>query len=298
MTRKKALITGATGFIGSHLARRLVAESWEVHIIVRPASDLSCLKGISDSVAVHRHDGSTECAIDIIKHSKPDLVFHLASLFLAKHEPKDIEPLIKSNILFATQLVEAMTANNVNMLINTGTSWQHYENRDYSPVCLYAATKQAFEAILQYYVETTPLQTITLKLFDTYGPDDPRPKLLTTLKKASCESKPLDMSPGEQLIDLVFIEDIICAYMIAAERLIAKKVHGHEKYAVSSGKPIKLRELVEIYESVTGKKLSIRWGGRPYRNREVMITWDTYNVLAGWRPRVSLEEGIRRLEAC
>ena len=63
----------------------------------------------------------------------------------------------------------------VKILVNTGTSWQHYENKDYSPVNLYAATKQSFEAILQYYVEVASLKAITLKLFETYGLDDPRP---------------------------------------------------------------------------------------------------------------------------
>lgn len=189
-----------------------------------------------------------------------------------------------------------MTANGIYRLINTGTSWQHYENRDYSPVCLYAATKQAFEAILQYYTETTPLRTITLKLFDTYGPNDLRPKLFTLLRKVATENQPLAMSPGEQLIDMVYIDDVVDAFVIAAERLLAEEGQRHEVYALSSGNPIMLKELVQIYSNVVGKQLPIQWGGRPYRIREVMVPWNSGKCLPRWKPKVSINKGIRSIE--
>ena len=94
-----------------------------------------------------------------------------------------------------------MTVNGVSKIINTGTFWQHYENREYSPTCLYAATKQAFESILHYYVEAKFLMIITLILFDSYGPSDPRPKLFSLLQEARQSEKVIAMSPGEQKID-------------------------------------------------------------------------------------------------
>jgi nucleoside-diphosphate-sugar epimerase len=224
------------------------------------------------------------------------VVFHLASLFLAQHTPDDIEQLVRSNVLFATQMAEAMTQAGCWRLINTGTSWEHYENAAYNPVNLYAATKQAYEVMLAYYLATTPLQAVTLKLFDTYGPNDPRPKLFTLLRQSAGEGKPLAMSPGEQLIDLVHIDDIVRAYLMAADRLLAGAVHGHERYAVSSGNPLPLQKLVEIYCQVTGIKLPIHWGGRPYRQREVMIPWQNGTPLPSWKPEVELVEGIKQLE--
>ncbi len=190
--------------------------------------------------------------LDILCKSKPVIVFHLASLFLVQHQSNEIESLIKSNILFGAQLVEAMVKKETYKLVNTGTSWQHYNNEDCGPVNLYSATKQAFEAILKFYAEATPLKAITLKLFDTYGPNDPRPKLFNLLKKVAEEQKPLAMSPGEQLIDIVYIDDVVDAFIIAAERLLNDKVEHYEDYAVSSGSPIKLRDLVKIYEEVIG----------------------------------------------
>lgn len=291
-----ALITGGTGYVGFCLAKRLISEHWEVHLIVRAESDLAALASFADQMILHIHDGSTDSMIHILNTVKPNVVFHLASLFLAQHAPKDVIPLIQSNIAFATQLVEAMAQNNVQNLINTGTSWQHYENKNYSPVCLYAATKQAFEALLQYYVEAKSIKAITLELFDTFGPHDPRPKLVHLLRRISQSGDTLAMSPGEQMVDIVYIDDVIDAYLLAAERLINSKGGMHERYAVSSGNPMSLKELVARFEMATGEKPPIQWGGRPYRDREVMFTWDRGNKLPGWNAKVSFEEGLRLID--
>lgn len=288
-----ALVTGATGFVGSNLTRRLVADGWQVHAIIRPDSNLDQLRDIVSTVTLHSFNGSTENMLEIVRRSNPSTVFHLASLFVSEHQPKDIEPLIHGNLLFGTQLAEAMAVNGVENLVNTGTSWQHYENDEGNPVNLYAATKQAFEAILQYYVETKCLKVITLKLFDTYGPADPRPKLFSLLTHLAKSDENLDMSPGDQLIDLVYIDDVVAAFIQAADRQQGLRIGTSESYAITSGEPLKLRDIVKCFETVTSTLLSIKWGGRPYRNREVMKPWDSGESLPGWRAEVSLVEGIK-----
>ena len=291
-----ALVTGGTGFIGSNLIAGLLAKGWVVHAIVRSRADLKALAGSAGTIQLHEHDGSTEGLVGILAEAKPDVVFHLASLFLSAHAPKDIVSLIQSNVLFSTQLLEAMIESGANNLINTGTSWQHYQNQACSPVNLYAATKQAFDAILQYYVEAKGLKAITLKLFDTYGPNDPRPKLFHLLEKVASTQERLEMSPGEQLIDLVYIDDVLAAYLLAAERLLLNKVGHQETYVITSGNPIKLKDLVEVYSRVIGKPLPVVWGSRPYRPREVMVPWHNGEILPGWEPKVSLAAGIARTE--
>ena len=293
--RRIALITGGTGYVGSSLAKRLISIQWEVHVIVRAGSSLALLAGVEEQVHVHDHDGSTDSLVRIMEVVKPDVVFHLASLALAPHTPKDVVPLIQSNITFATQLVEAMVQNKIRNLVNTGTSWQHFENKSYSPVCLYAATKQAFEVMLQYYIEARSVKAITLELFDTYGPNDPRPKLLHLLGKIAASGEVLAMSPGGQMLDLVHIDDVIEAYLLSAERLLGAEETRYEQYAVSSGRPLSLKDVVACFEKITGKKLSIQWGGRPYREREVMLPWSLGNQLPGWSAKITLEEGLRRI---
>jgi nucleoside-diphosphate-sugar epimerase len=292
--KNKVLLTGATGYIGSNLAKKLIANGAEVHSIY--INDIfSRTLDKSSGAAFHLHDGTTENMINIVKEVKPDFVFHLASLFLAQHTPNDISTLVKSNITFSTQLVEAMIQNKVHKLVNTGTSWQNFENKDYDPVCLYAATKQAFEDILKYYTAVSPLKVITLKLFDTYGPGDPRPKLMPKLHEATTTGTTLNMSPGKQLLDFVYIDDVINAFIMASERLNKNKA-SYETFAVTSRKPRTLKEIVSIYEKVSGSKIDAHWGTRQYRLREVMVPWNKGKLLPGWKPKVSLEEGIKRCE--
>ncbi|TWI60649.1 nucleoside-diphosphate-sugar epimerase [Pseudoduganella lurida] len=294
MSGPTALLTGATGFIGAALTRRLLADGWQVHVVLRPASSRAALPA-DGALHVHVHDGSSAGLRAIVGAARPDVVFHLASLFLAQHGPDDTERLIESNVLFSTQLAEAMVAAGAHRLLNTGTSWQHYQDGDYDPVCLYAATKQAFEAILRYYTTCTPLRSVTLKLFDTYGPGDPRPKLMHLLQKTAHSGAHLAMSPGEQLIDLVYIDDVVDAFVAAAGRLLSGAGAASEAFGVSSGRPLPLRELAATFARVSGLPLDIEWGGRPYRPREVMQPWTRYSTLPGWQPRVTLEDGLARL---
>lgn len=296
MKGKVVLVTGGTGFVGSNLCRSLVRDGWKVHIIAIPNdTGGTLLDDIRDQLNIHVHDGSTACMSSIMATVMPDTVFHLASLFLSEHAAQDIDRLIISNVLFGTQLLEAMAVHGVFRIVNTGTSWQHYGNEAYSPVNLYAATKQAFEDVMCYYVEARGIKAITLKLFDTYGPNDPRPKLFHLLEKLAHEGSSLAMSPGEQIVDLVHVTDVVAAFEIACDRLVHGLVEGHEVYAVSSGNSMTLREVVEVFESALGRKFAIEWGGRPYRAREVMNLWDKGKLLPGWSQTYSLETGINEL---
>ncbi len=293
MKNRRALVTGATGFIGSNLVKSLIQDGWSVHVIVRPGSALADLEGKASGIVCHVHDGSSRGMVDLVGQANPDVVFHLASCFLAQHRPEDIENLIGSNLLFSTQLAEAMVANGVTRLLNTGTSWQHHLNADYLPVNLYAATKQAFEDILSYYVDAHGLRVMTLALFDTYGPGDPRQKFVSLLWKTALSGQELAMSPGEQLVDIVYIDDVLDAFFVAADLLLGQ-AEGHLRYGISSGQPIRLVDLAKAFEDATGLTLPITWGGRSYRPREVMKPWNVFPRLPGWAPQVKFSDGIHR----
>ena len=290
---QRALVTGATGYIGSNLVHHLLAEGWEVHIVIRPSSDLSALGSSQDSVQVHEHDGTTQGMANLVRLAKPNVVFHLASLFLAQHKSDDISALVHSNILFSTQLVEAMASHDVKYIVNTGTSWQHYENKTFCPVNLYAATKQAFEDILTYYTEAHGIKATTLTLFDTYGPRDPRQKLIALLWKTAISQEPLVMSPGDQLIELVHVNDVVDAFFLAA-KYIQTQSKNYTRFGVGSRNPMKLRELVVAFEKATGTFLPITWSGRPYRPREVMVTWTAFDPVPGWTQKIAFEDGIKQ----
>ena len=290
----KIFLTGATGYIGSQLVKRLLLDGHELAIVIRPESNLKVLHKLLPQIELHMYDGNYASLYNALNISKADLVFHIASLFIAQHKQEDVSRLVESNINFPIQLLEAMTQLEIKQFINTGTSWQHFNNEDYNPVNLYAATKQAFESLLAFYVESQGLKAITLKLFDTYGPGDFRPKLFSLLRKAARTGETLSMSPGQQLLDLVYIDDVLEAYKLAIEQLSV--IQKSESYAVSSLTTISLRDLVKIYSETVSRKVHVEWGGLPYRAREVFLSWTNFNLLPGWRANINLEDGINRME--
>ena len=168
MNNVKVLVTGATGFVGTHLVSSLLDNGYDVHCIVRRESDTT---NIDVRSSIFRWDESISELMKYFEKENYNGVIHLASLFLSFHKSENIENLISSNIRFGVYLLEASTKNNVNWFINTGTFWQHFNNEDYNPVNLYSATKEAFLKIAKYYTEVCPsLIFSTIKLSDTFGP--------------------------------------------------------------------------------------------------------------------------------
>ena len=141
MVAKRAFVTGATGFIGRNVAKYFAQQGWQVHALSRTFQS-SCLN--DHNLVWHKYDGSYSSLACAIASSRPEIVLHLASLFLSTHKSDDIDALIDSNFRLGVHLLEAMSKYGVNRLINVGTSWQHYNDSAYSPVNLYAATNSMF----------------------------------------------------------------------------------------------------------------------------------------------------------
>ena len=268
-----------------------------IHVLTREQSCLERYGNIKEISTIHVYDGTMNSIVKALKGSNPDIVYHLASLFISEHQSDDITRLIDSNIVLGVQLLESMDRLNIQNLINTGTSWQNFNGGTYDPVNLYAATKQAFEDILKYYtVSNKILKVITLKLFDTYGPGDKRGKIIPLLKQSIGSSNTIQLSPGDQFLDLVYIEDVVGAFVHAGSMLLSGKHHTpFSCYSVASGQPVKLKDLVLLIEKVCKCKVNVNLGGRPYRVREVMEVRVADKVLPGWRPRIELESGLRRV---
>ena len=130
-------------------------------------------------------------------------------------------------------------------------------------------------------------------LSDTYGPKDPRGKLLSKLISMAGTAESLQLSPGDQKIEWTFIEDIVSGFELAAKRLVSKQepqkfVH----YTVTSGETVSLKDTIRICEEVLGKKINIEFGAKPYRKREIMAPSKLDPVLPGWSAKVSLRQGI------
>jgi nucleoside-diphosphate-sugar epimerase len=272
----RALLTGATGFIGQNLQTHLRSRGWELETIVR-----------KDAIEDIDHKMNT---------FKPDVVIHLATLFIAEHKATDIHALIQSNIEFGTKVVDSMARHNILNFLNTGSLWQYYEGDRNIPSSLYAATKTAFESVLRFYSSAYGLRTINLMLSDTFGANDPRLKLLPKLLSIAGTPEELQLSAGEQIVEWTYISDVVEAFEVAAKRLVS----GQEKntfvsYTATSNEPLSLRETVKLCEQVLKKKISIKFGAKPYRKREIMKPSKLDPQLPGWSAKVSFVKGI---EAC
>lgn len=217
----KILITGATGFIGKNLSLKLQKEKIDFKCIIREKSSKEFF--LQNAIEFFVFDNSINSLIKYMKKEKFDGVIHLASLFIAEHKNEQIDDLISSNILFGTKLLQACVESDVKWFLNTGTFWQHYNGEAYNPVNLYAATKQAFEDMAKYYSEAFGLKFVTLKLNDTYGEGDTRRKIFAIWEQIAKTGETLDMSKGEQYIDIVHISKVVDAYMILIDNY--KTIH-------------------------------------------------------------------------
>ena len=266
----KILLTGATGFIGKNLMELLSLNKIDFCCIIRPTTDTSFLD--SNDFKYFLDNGQIENLIAHMKSENYSGIIHLASLFIAEHKKKQINELITSNILFGTKLVEAAVLSKVKWLIISGTFWAQFDGEQYNPANLHAATKQAFEDILKFYAETSNIVCTTLKLNDTYGDGDTREKVFNLWKQISNTGQTIDMSPGEQLIDIVHVSKVTEAFLKLIKLLEKEdaKKHQLKSYYVSSNNNISLKDLAVRFERENNTKLNINWGGKPYRSREIM----------------------------
>lgn len=291
----KVFITGATGFIGVNLVKTLASKGHEITINLRNNKQSSFDEKIS---CFHLNESNIEDDIQFFKNQNFDGIIHLASLYLADHKPTQATTLVDSNIKFATHILECAVRAKVKWFLNTGTFWQHYQDADYSPVNLYASTKQAFEVIAKYYIETNQILFSTLKLSDTYGPGDTRPKIFNLWKTIAISGEEIEMSSGEQLMDITFIDDVISAFNLLAHQLENKSITNGSVFAVKSTERLPLKEISKIFEQATKSKLNIKWGIRAHRTREVMIPWTKGALVAGWKPKMKLSTGIKKIYSC
>lgn len=283
------LVTGASGFIGRHACAGFAALGVPVHAVARRGS---ARRPIHDpGVTVHTLGDATAEIGALVESVQPAVVVHLATMFAARHEPASIARMAEANVAFATAVADASTRQSAR-LVHATSAWQHYAGSEFSPVSLYAATKQAFVDIVQYFVEVEGLDAAEVCLFDTYGPRDDRRKLVWLLLEHAFTGRPLPMSSGLQLVDLTHVSDVVRALvMVAGDRSLTGR------FVARSGSPITIRTLVDRVETVTGRPIDVQWGEQADRPREMVEDWRVTGTPWPWRPQVDLRDGIAGLWA-
>ena len=291
----RALVSGVTGHLGRELAAQLAAAGVEVHGLIR--QDTAFAQSRNDVVRLHQIDGSTERLVAIVREVRPDVVFHLAAVARREHHMADITPFITANVLFGAQLLESMRHSDCMRLVIAGSYLQHFNTDGYRAFNLYAATKQALEDIVAFYVDAFRLSAVRLTLPDIYSEHDTRSKLMTHVATAWATRTPLQLQSDEAWIDPLHVEDAAAACLRAAHLLETDLVARGSliRYSVTSGQDVSATQLVRLFETHGDRQIPIRRGIAWAGNRKIM-PWRG-ETLPGWSARVALQEGIARIVA-
>lgn len=290
MSKKKIIVTGATGYLGKAFANNF-QKKYDIYCIVRKKSKLEELDSMRCSIIVYNE---IEELYDIAKNISPDVLVHFAGVFLNEHSKNTIRELLECNLLFGTTIVDAVVEAGCKNIINTSSYWQKYKKAEYNPVNLYAATKQGFEDILRYYYEVKRCNIITLTIFDTYGPNDKRKKILNIINELP-DGATIEMSSGEQKMYFVYVDDVMSAYDVAIERCYSGNNIKYENFALRSEELFTLKTVAEKLIKIANKNVEFRWGEIPNRKREISDPKNIGIILPGWNSNISIEEGLKRL---
>lgn len=290
----KCIMTGATGYIGSHVLKYLLSKGWEIHVVADPKFGYANIEDVLPEIDLFEYEGDIASLCEYFKEKKADVVFHLAAAVITNYKLEQVPILIQSNIQFGTEILEAMKSCETKLIVSTGSYWQNYNSDSYNPVDLYAATKEAFEKIVQYYVDAFGIRHINLRLFDVYGEDDKRPKLWNALRDIAGTDQHIAVSPGEQLLDLIHITDVCTAYEAAYTLLVNNQSLINEIYGVRTGVTYTLKDAITVLEKSLRKNINADFGVKNYKDREVMLPYDKYNYLPNWKALVTLQDGFSR----
>lgn len=285
------LVTGASGYIGSHLVLGLLEQNRPVHITVRSSSSLASLEHVKDRLTIHLCDNPEDDLQELFQKNRIETVFHLAA-FTNHRDLKALDTMIASNYVFGAHLLRAMCENGVKKFINTGSFAEHADGTAaIKPQSIYSATKAALYPAIEYYALSQGLAAITLKLYDVYGANDPRPKLLSALQAAVRENKPVDVSLGIQNISYVHINDVTAAFLKAEENL---EPRTHRTFFVPGPEMMPLRNYIELFLSMAGKPGLANFGGRPFDQNNILHPYQG-ETMKNWTPTIRAEDGFKDL---
>jgi nucleoside-diphosphate-sugar epimerase len=292
----RIFLTGATGFIGSHLARLLLSQGCEVYTLVRSSSDLWRIKDIE--AQLHLVWGDLLVPDQVKAHLKaiqPELCIHAAwyvepGRYLTAHENL-------SMLQASLNLISQLIALNCPRFVGLGTCFEYDLSSGYlsekSPVkphTLYAASKLALQTVLEQLADTTAMKTVWLRLFYQYGPFENKQRLVPAVICALLQNQATQVTKGEQIRDFLHIEDVAAAIWAVAQSNLSGPVN------IGSGQPVTVHEIVTKIGTLLNRPELILWGALPYHPVEPMfVCANNQRLTAGttWTPRYELEQGLQ-----
>ncbi|HEX2053865.1 MAG TPA: GDP-mannose 4,6-dehydratase [Actinomycetota bacterium] len=302
---RKVLVTGAEGFIGSHLVDRLVREGAQVRAFVHynPFSRWGWLQGRGPEVEIFPGDvRDPERTAEAV--AGRNIVFHLAALIGIPYSYDAPDSYVQTNVVGTSNVLNASRRAQVERLVQTSTSEVYGtalqvpidESHPLQPQSPYAATKIGGDMLALSYHHSFELPVAVVRPFNTYGPRQSAraiiPSVLHQLYGGSREIRLGSVTPTR---DFNFVEDTVAGFLAVAEsdRALGEVVN------IGSGREISIGDLVNLLIEVSGKKAEVvseTSRMRPAGSEVHRLICDNSRALewAGWKPEVSLEEGLQR----
>lgn len=284
----RAIVTGASGFVGANLTRRLVREGYDVHLLVRPGTSTWRIDDLRPSVAVLYADIRDSEAVGVaVRDIRPEVIFHLAA-HGAYAWQSDADRIRATNTVGTDNLLDAAVRWRVRTVVNTGSS---LELRDESSP--YAVSKAQATRACQTAALTHAIGITTLRLYSVFGPFEEPARLIPTLIASGLRGRLPRLAQPNLAHDFVYVEDVVEALVLAANR-----AKGGETFDVGSGRQTTLAEVVELTRRTFGIEAAPDWGSYPARSWD-SSTWvsDTRKISRelGWRCRYTFEDGFRAM---
>lgn len=303
---QRVLVTGATGFIGSHLVRRLVAEGADVHLLVRPGGDpwrIADVMAKCTSWTADLADGATLATV--ARGARPTIVFHLAAVTAGRklgQELADLMHAIDCNVRGTVALLHALRGGDMPLtrFVATGGLEEYGggpapydEGQREAPVSPYSASQTAGTHLCQMLNRRLGLPIVTLRPALVYGPAQSTEFFIPALIRRCLDGGDFEMTSGDQRRDLIFVDDLVEAFVRAAT---TSSVAG-EVINVCSGAAVPIRDVAAAIVRASGSSTRLQSGVLPQRVTEI-TDLEGRNAkaarLLGWRPTTGLEEGLTR----
>jgi nucleoside-diphosphate-sugar epimerase len=292
------LVTGAAGFVGAALARLALARGHEVVGAVGPRSRLDRLASVASDIAVVRADITDADALNAaVATARPDVCVHLAAAGAVVRED-DLDLLLAANAMAPAHLARALADAGCARLVTAGSSSEYGtvtgpmdEAAACEPDDPYGVAKLAGGLLARVVARGHGLESAHLRLFSVYGPgEDPR-RLVPSVINALLEGRSVALTPGDQVRDFVYVDDVAEALLDAALRPGIDGLTAN----VGTGVQTSVRALCLKVARLTGGHELLRFGAVPYREGE-RFAWRASTERAaselGWRARTPLDEGL------
>jgi CDP-3, 6-dideoxy-D-glycero-L-glycero-4-hexulose-4-reductase len=277
----RVIITGGTGFIGSRLIQEL--DNLEVPLFLvgrRECNVLGHNQNVVDDLDLP----------NLIQDFKPSIAIDLATSFSLYPKIDQLQSFLDGTLNYHVKISKILAETNCR-IIYTGSFGQRLQTNGEKAISEYHFFKQTTE---NYFQNFFPNPLSIVDIFDTYALNDPRGKLISTLLSLEVDQQPLELSPGYQLLNLLHVDDVVSALVIACKNLSVQK-EAKTHFSIRDNRFYSLREIVSIIEAHKGIKLPISWGKRDYRPGEIFEEPNMVDQVPGWTPKIDFEQWVSEL---